>query len=175
MLEKEWKKAASLVIILLVLLGAWYWYQQPKFIIGESAPDFSFQNLSGQTKRLAEFRGKYVLLHFWGSWCGPCRKENPSIVALHEKYHTGTFRDGYGLEIVSIGMETNPDAWRKAIIKDKLTWMNHYSDLQRLDGLIAKQYRVTEIPTTYLLDPKGTIMGVNFSLEQMEKLLDGRK
>jgi thiol-disulfide isomerase/thioredoxin len=175
MIQKEWTKAALIIALLLGLLGLWYWYKQPKFVIGETAPDFTFKTLTGEAKRLAEFRGKYVLLHFWGSWCGPCRRENPQVVKLYNQYHTETFRDGFGLEVISIGMETNPEPWRKAILKDGLTWVNHYTDLQRLDGLIAKQYRVTEIPTTYLLDPKGVILGVNFTPEQLEKLLTARK
>jgi thiol-disulfide isomerase/thioredoxin len=167
---QQWKTIGA-IALLFIVLGTYYWYKQPKFVMGEQAPDFSFQNLTGTTVRLSEMQGKYVLLHFWGSWCGPCRKENKHLKGLYEQYHGAKFKEGYGLEIVSIGMETNPEAWRKAIVKDELIWVNHYTDLQRLDGLIAKQYRVTEIPTTYLLDPKGMIIGVNFQPEMIGSVL----
>jgi thiol-disulfide isomerase/thioredoxin len=172
-MRENWKSIAFLVLLLAVLAG-WYWYKLPKFVVGEQAPDFSFQSLTGQTVRLSEFRGKYVLLHFWGSWCGPCRRENPDILSAYGKYHAAAFRDGYGFEVVSIGMETSPEAWRKAIQKDGLLWVNHYTDLQNLNGLIAKQYRVTEIPTTYLLNPEGKIIAVNPTHDALEKALEDR-
>jgi thiol-disulfide isomerase/thioredoxin len=168
-------KTALPVFLVIALLGAWYWYKQPKFVMGETAPDFSFQNLASQTVRLSELRGKYVLLQFWGSWCGPCRKENPGLVYVFDKFHSATFADGYGFEIVSIGMESNPEAWRKAIKKDGMIWVNHYTDLQQMSGVIAKQFRVTEIPTTYLLDPKGIIIGVNRDPHEVEQILERKK
>jgi thiol-disulfide isomerase/thioredoxin len=171
---ENWKGIGA-AILLIVLLVGWYWYKQPKFVMGEQAPDFTFQTISSETKRLADFRGKYVLLHFWGSWCGPCRAENPEIVHLYERFKGSSFQDGFGLEIISIGMESSPEAWRKAILKDGLIWMNHSTDLRRLDGLIAKQYKVTEIPTTYLLDPKGVIIGVNVQPDMIEKALMSRE
>ncbi len=172
-MRENWKTIA-LVLTAMAVMGFWYWYKQPKYVIGEQAPDFSFQALTGQQVRLSEFRGKYVLLHFWGSWCGPCRREARGLVSAYGKYHAAAFRDGYGFEVISIGMETNPESWRKAIQNDGLTWVNHYTDLQRLNGLIAKQYRVTEIPTTYLLNPEGKIIGVNLFGEALEKALADR-
>lgn len=162
------KKTNLLLLIAAVLaVGAWYWSRQPRFIAGERAPDFTTTLADGHAVRLADFRGRYVLLQFWGSWCGPCRAENPHLVELYQKYHDR------GFEIFSIGIERNAAAWQRAIAQDGLVWPWHAADLQEFDGPVARQYKIRQIPATYLINPEGVIMGANLSAGQLDKMLAG--
>lgn len=152
-----------LLLALVALL--WYRYRQPNFVMGDAAPDFEAILKSGEKARLSDLRGKYVLLQFWGSWCGPCRAENPHLVNLYQRYHEG------GFEIFSIGIEQRPEAWAKAIAADGMVWKYHAMESQDFSGGQARQYNIHSIPTTFLLDPQGTIVGVNLSPEQIGKTL----
>mgnify|MGYP001279829083 CR=1 FL=1 len=154
-------------LVILLALGAllYYRYRQPKFIAGEKAPDFSITLASGEEARLSGLLGKYVLLQFWGSWCGPCRAENPHLAGLYQKYHDS------GLEIISIGIEQNPKAWQRAIATDGLVWKYHAIESSQFNGPLAKLFNIHSIPTTFLINPEGVIMGVNLDTEKMEKML----
>jgi thiol-disulfide isomerase/thioredoxin len=142
-----------------------YKYRTPRFRAGEQAPAFTTQLADGSQVALSDLKGKYVLLQFWGSWCGPCRQENPHLVELYQKYHPN------GFEIFSIGIERNPDAWQKAIQRDGMVWKYHSTDLQEFDGPIARLFNVRSIPTTFLINPEGSIMGVSLSPEEIDARL----
>lgn len=142
-------------------------YQMPKFSDGEMAPGFQAELINGKSFSLSELKGSYVLLDFWGSWCGPCRVESPYLVQLHNMFNGKSFTDADGFEIVSVAIETNEGRWRKAIEKDKLNWPHHIVQLDRFKGKIAKEYGVREIPTKYLLDTKGEILMVNPSFDKL--------
>ncbi|GAB4495700.1 MAG: hypothetical protein OHK0019_25520 [Saprospiraceae bacterium] len=156
------------VILAGIFLFAWYKYRQPRFIAGEKAPDVEITFADGQKARLSDLRGKYVLLHFWGSWCGPCRSENPHLAEIYQKYHE------LGFEVFSIGIERNAQAWQRAIALDGLTWRYHTMESADFTGGIASLYNIKTIPATFLINPKGIIMGVNLPLEQIEKTLSER-
>ncbi len=158
----------ALVAILLLLAFAWYRYRQPNFIMGDAAPDFEVALQSGEKARLSDLRGRYVLLQFWGSWCGPCRAENPALAALYVQYHER------GFEVFSIGIEQRRDAWERAIATDGMAWKYHAMEDQDFTGGQARQYNITSIPTTFLLNPEGVIAGVNLTPEQMGKTLAAR-
>lgn len=149
----------------LVLFFAWRQYRKPNFIVGESAPDFTATLVDGRTIHFSELKGRYVLLQFWGSWCGPCRRENPHLAELYRKYHER------GFDIFSVGIERNPQAWRRAIETDGLIWPYHTADFQEFGGPIAKQFNIKSIPTTFLIKPDGMIEGVNLSPEAIERRL----
>lgn len=155
------------LLALAVVLAAFFWYQsrQPSVATGATAPDFSVTLADGSAAKLSDLRGKIVLLHFWGSWCGPCRAENPHLKALYERYNAS------GFEIFSIGIEDRSEAWQRAIEKDGLTWKWHSSDFQSFKGPIAKLYNIHQIPTTFLINKQGRVMAINLSPEQMEKML----
>ncbi len=157
----------TLIIVAAVLVGAFFWYKsrQPRFGVGELAPDFTAVLADGSAAKRSDLRGKMVLLHFWGSWCGPCRAENPHLVELYHKYHDK------GFDIFSIGVETNTTAWQKAIERDGLIWPRHSVDTAKFGGAIARQYNVHSIPATFLILPNGVIAGVNLSPNQMDKML----
>jgi thiol-disulfide isomerase/thioredoxin len=155
-----------------------YLYLQPKFTNGKTAPAFSGQLLDGTEFELSDLQGQYVLLDFWGSWCGPCRKQNPNIVALYNTFKDQSFKDGKGLTVVNIGIEKDSSRWQRAIQKDKLYWPYHLMDesssLKFFNGTIAGLYGIVEVPTSYLIDPRGQIIGVNMETGQIERLLQQR-
>ncbi len=167
------------IIGIISLLGAAgvigkYIYQSPKFINGNDSPEFSATLLDGSSFKLSDLRGKYVILDFWGSWCGPCRVANDDMVRIYKKYHEAKFKDADGLEIVSVGIEKSRENWLAAIQQDGLIWKYHTSTVENFDSPIARQYGVHEIPTSYLLNEKGVIIGVNYDYENLNRVLSAR-
>lgn len=162
----------------LIFVVGRYLYMKPKFIRGEIAPNFSAQTKEGDPFQLSDLRGKYVLLDFWGSWCAPCRVENPELVRFYRKFNTADFKDAAGFEVVSVGIEKNASRWEKAIQKDGLMWPYHILDqadnLRFFNSEIANKFGVREVPSKYLINPKGIIIGSNLSLGEMENLLNKR-
>jgi peroxiredoxin len=124
------------------------------FMIGAVAPDFEQNTPDDQPMKLSDLRGKVVLVDFWASWCGPCRRENPNVVKLYNKYKSK------GFEVLGVSLDRTKDKWKKAIAKDKLIW-SHVSDLKGWKNQVAKQYSVTSVPHTILLDQEGRILARN--------------
>ena len=133
---------------------------------GKIAPDFEELMIDQKRKiKLSDLRGKVVLLDFWASWCGPCRRENPALVELYEKYK----KDGF--TVMSVSLDTDKEKWKSAIIADKLTWTNHVSDLGGWNSKIAKIYKVNSIPLTVLIDKDGRIIKLNLRGEALSSEL----
>jgi peroxiredoxin len=119
--------------------------------IGTVAPDFSAPNTEGKETSLKSALGKLTLIDFWASWCGPCRVENPNVVALYKDFHAK------GLNIIGVSLDEKADKWKAAIAKDKLTW-TQISNLKGWEDPIAKRYFVDGIPATFLLDENGVVI-----------------
>ncbi|WP_298955260.1 TlpA disulfide reductase family protein [uncultured Nonlabens sp.] len=134
--------------------------------IGAKAPDFEGVNPEGKVIKLNEVLGKVTLIDFWASWCGPCRRENPNVVAAYNKYH----KKGFNIISVSLDRKGGHKAWKAAIIKDKMDW-NHVSRLQYF-GPIAQLYNVNAIPSTFLLDKNGVIIATNLRGQQLQDKLE---
>ena len=134
------------------------------FIVGGEAPDFTMNTPEDVPMKLSDHRGKVLLIDFWASWCGPCRRENPNVVAAYKKYHEK------GFDVLGVSLDRNKDRWLGAIKKDGLTW-NHVSDLKGWKNEAAKLYGVTSIPAMVLLDREGKIIARNLRGPALEAKL----
>jgi len=131
---------------------------------GTTAPDFTILTPEDKSISLKDFRGKYVLIDFWASWCKPCRAENPNVVATYNKYKSK------GFEIFGVSLDQNKEAWVGAIKADGLIW-KHGSDLKYWDSAPAKMYNVSSIPYNVLIDKEGKIIAKNLHGEQLDSQL----
>ncbi|MCE3296929.1 MAG: alkyl hydroperoxide reductase/Thiol specific antioxidant/Mal allergen [Crocinitomicaceae bacterium] len=129
--------------------------------VGEKAPDIELINKEGKKVKLSSLKGKLVLIDFWASWCGPCRKENPNVVEAYNKYRKAKFKNAKGFEVFSVSLDRTEEPWKKAIETDKLSWKNHVWDK---DGIASKMYSVYSIPSAFLVDGKGMIVAAGTSL-----------
>jgi peroxiredoxin len=135
--------------------------------VGQYAMDFTQNDTLDHPVSLSSFRGKFVLVDFWASWCGPCRRENPNVVKVFNHYKDKNFT----VLSVSLDRPNAKDKWLKAIHDDQLEW-THVSDLKFWDNAVAKQYGIQAIPQNLLVDPTGKIIGKNLRGEDLEKKLD---
>jgi peroxiredoxin len=132
-------------------------YQKAMFLeIGNDAPLFTLPDKDGNAVSLSSFKGNYVLIDFWASWCAPCRREHPNLIKLNESYKNK------GLKILSISMDKRKELWLKAIVEDKLTW-TQLSDLKALDSEVGNNYGIKILPTNFLIDKEGRIIAKNLN------------
>jgi thiol-disulfide isomerase/thioredoxin len=132
---------------------------------GEDAPLFTQNDTLGNPVSLKNLRGKYLLIDFWASWCGPCRAENPNIVEAYEKYKDS------GFDILGVSLDRNKERWIAAIAEDNLAW-THVSDLKYWDNEASKLYAVSSIPANFLLDPNGVIIAKDLRGEELQGKLE---
>lgn len=129
---------------------------------GKPAPDFKLPTPEGDSISLSDYRGKYVLVDFWASWCGPCRQENPNIVKMYNRFKDKNF------EILGVSLDKERAGWVKAIADDQLTW-KQVSDLKFWDSMVTGLYAIQSIPATLLVDPDGNIVARNLRGPELEE------
>lgn len=131
----------------------------------EKAAEISLPNPDGKLMRLSDLKGKYVLIDFWASWCTPCRRENPNVVKMYDKYKSK------GFEIFSVSLDKDKEAWKRAIQSDNLKWKYHVSDLKQWESSVIPLYGIESIPYTVLLNPKGNVIATNLRGAALEQKL----
>ncbi|RZL20542.1 MAG: AhpC/TSA family protein [Pedobacter sp.] len=133
-------------------------------VVGGKMPNFTQTNQYGKPVSLNDFKGKYVLVDFWASWCIPCRKENPVVVKAYQNFKPR------GFDILAVSFDHDKEAWLKAIANDNLSW-THVSDLGGWQNVLAKTFKVTSVPSNYLVDPNGVVIAKDLHGEELAKKL----
>ncbi|SMD13397.1 TlpA disulfide reductase family protein [Pedobacter nyackensis] len=131
--------------------------------IGQQAPDFELNNMDGKAVKLSSLKGKYVLLDFWASWCGPCRKENPTVVKAYDSYKAK------GFTVLGVSLDANEAAWRKAVQEDGMPWVQVLND-KKIGA--ERLYEVKGIPANFLIDPQGKIIATHLRGAALEQALE---
>ncbi len=143
--------------------------------IGNKAPSLVGSNPSGKIMKLSDIKNKVVLIDFWASWCGPCRRENPVVVKAYKKFKNEKLGKAKGFTVFSISLDKNTNSWQRAISSDKLEWPYHISDLKGWSSKYAMIYHVRSIPTNFLIDENGIIIAKGLRGPALEAKLKSLK
>ncbi|MDD2635603.1 MAG: TlpA disulfide reductase family protein [Bacteroidales bacterium] len=162
------------IVVCVVLFVGMSYGQNIGIEIGDIAPDINLAKPNGDTVNLYSLRGKMVLIDFWASWCGPCRKENPVVVKAYNQYKDKAFINGESFTVFGVSLDKKKESWQKAINDDQLSWIN-VCDFMRWKGEAVQEYSVRGIPANFLIDGKGVIIARNLRGERLVNELEKHK
>jgi peroxiredoxin len=135
-----------------------------QFKVGDTVPDIVLNDINGKPVALYALKGKVVLIDFWASWCGPCRKSNKTLTSIYKKYHAN------GFEIYGISIDDNPADWKKAIAADKINWIQ-VLDAGGWNAPVSNAWKVEQIPTAYLIDKNGKVVAIDPEKSNLQSYL----
>jgi len=165
-------KKIVLIATIFFIAGISLQAQQLGINIGNKAPELIGKSPNGETVKLSDTKGKVVLLDFWAGWCGPCRRENPNVVKAYNKYKDKKFQNGDGFAVFNVSLDRTADQWKGAIKQDKLDWPYHISDLKGWQSKLGAVYGIRSIPSNFLLDENGIIIGKNLRGPALDAALE---
>jgi len=168
---RGWRNDSAMTILFSLFLSSCSYFNSSHLINGSPAPEITLPDRDGTSFTLSSQRGNLVLLEFWASWCKPCREENPKIVSLYNKYKDTAFQKATGLKVISISLDTDKEKWLDAVQQDNLIWEHHVSDLLGWKSIVVDSYGVSSIPSSFLVDQNGIIIGKNLKPRDLDKLL----
>ncbi len=175
--KKSLKIIAGFIVFTGIVFASWKiysYYHTPEFSNGDIIPDIRLPNQINDTISLYSLKGNIVLVQFWASWCGPCRFENRELLNLYSKFQNLEMKEGGTFKIFSISVDKDKSSWKKAVEQDKMFWPDHVNDSLDFEKSISKKFNVHSVPSTFLIDQKEMVIGVNLSPMQLEGVLTKR-
>ncbi len=172
------KTLLSVLIVIVLFVGFQFakdFYMQPSVDGGEDIHNFSAVLADGSEFQMSDLKGNYVLLDFWGSWCGPCIAEMPQIKGLYENFKETKFKNGGSFTVVSVAVEKDEGRWRRALDRFQMPWpyqvLDQATSLRFFDSPIAAKYGVKQVPTKILIDENGKVISVDQPVEEIAAFL----